>query len=185
MKFNQHYDLYNAHSFLSPSKHHWINYSDEKLISTYTKFQATQRGTRLHELASECIKLKVKLPRTKVALNMFVNDAIGLRMESEQPLYYSENAFGTADAISFKNNFLRIHDLKTGVTRVSMDQLQIYAAFFCLEYGVYPEDISIELRIYQGDEVIMYEPNPNDIKTIMDTVVRFDKEINIIKEQME
>jgi hypothetical protein len=37
---------------------------------------------------------------------MYVNDAIGYQMTPEQPIYYSENCVGTADAISFKNDFL-------------------------------------------------------------------------------
>ena len=59
----------------------------------------------------------------------------------EQALYYSDNCFGTADAISFKKNFLRIHDLKTGVTPGSMKQLLIYASMFCLEYNFLPIQI--------------------------------------------
>jgi len=131
------------------------------------------------------IKLRRKQPTTKDALNRFVNDAIGFRMKSEQPLYYSENAFGTADAISFRDNLLRIHDLKTGGTAVSMRQLEVYAAFFCLEYHEDPSKIKIELRIYQGNDVEIYKPDPNDILNIMDTIVQFDKRIEKKKLEME
>lgn len=185
MKFNEHFELIGQHAFLSASKYHWVNYSDEKLIQTYTRWQAVKRGTDLHNLASECIRLKVKLPRSKTALNMFVNDAIGFRMASEQPIFFSSNAFGTADAISFKDSFLRIHDLKTGVSRVSMSQLEIYSALFCLEYDIKPEEIEMELRIYQGDEIIVHEPNPLDIRGIMDKIVRFDLHIEKLKTEME
>jgi len=185
MKFNPHFEIKGQHAFLSASKHHWINYSDGKLVETYTRYQATVRGTQLHDLASDLINMKVKLPRSKNALNMFVNDAIGFRMASEQPLYYSPNAFGTADAISFRNNLLRIHDLKTGITRVSMDQLMIYAALFCLEYDIRPIDISIELRIYQGDQIIELVPESDDVLRIVNTIIKFDKEIDKLKEQME
>ena len=185
MKFNEHSELLGQHAFLGASKYHWINYSDEKLIGTYTKYQAIQRGTDLHELASRCISLKVKLPKSKNAINMFVNDAIGFRMISEQPLFYSINAFGTADAISFRDNFLRIHDLKTGVSRVSMAQLEIYTALFCLEYDIKPHEIGIELRIYQGDEIIVHEPEPASISSIMEKIVRFDLHINKLKQEME
>ena len=102
-------------------------------------------------------------------------------MKTEQVLYYSDNAFGTADAISFKNNFLRIHDLKTGITPSSMKQLEIYAALFCLEYSKNPNDIQIELRIYQNDEVLVHEPHPEDILYIMNKIVLFDKRIEKIK----
>lgn len=184
MKFNSHLGILGHHAFLSASKHHWINYDDEKLVTTYTRYLAIERGTKLHDLANQLITLKVKLPRSKNALNMFVNDAIGFRMASEQPLFYSENAFGTADAISFRDNMLRIHDLKTGVSRVSMDQLVIYNALFCLEYDVKPENISTELRIYQGDEIIFLNPEPEDVQTVMDKIVKFDIEIEKLK-QME
>jgi len=110
MNFNKHFRLEGQHAFLSASKYHWINYDEEKLISTFTKFQATQKGTALHELAMNLINLGVKLPKTNKTLNMYVNDAIGFKMHTEQILYYSDNCFGTADAISFKKNLLRIHD---------------------------------------------------------------------------
>ena len=96
-------------------------------------------------------------------------------MTPEQKLYYSDLCFGTADAICFKDNLLRIHDLKTGETPANMHQLEIYAALFCLEYKMKPGDIKMELRIYQLDEVIIYEPTAEDILPIMDKIVSFDK----------
>ena len=54
-------------------------------------------------------------------------------------------------------------------------------SLFCLEYRVSPFDISIILQIYQNDEVLVYEPLPEDIQTIMDTIVEDDKCINNIK----
>ena len=181
MNFNKHYNLEGQHAFLGASKYHWVNYDTDKLADAYTKFLAVQRGTRLHDFACECIKLGIKLPKSKKTLNMYVNDAIGFKMETEQPLFYSENCFGTADAISFKQNFLRIHDLKTGVTKCSMTQLEIYAALFCLEYGVNPNNIEMELRIYQSDEILMHEPEREDILYIMDKIITFDKEIDKLK----
>ena len=114
---------------------------------------------------------------------MFVNDAIGFKMNSEQILLYSENAFGTADAISFKNGVLRIHDLKTGVTPTSMHQLEVYAALFCLEYQIKPADIDIELRIYQSDDITISKPEPEQISSIMNKIVLFDKHIRRFKEE--
>lgn len=181
MNFNQHLDLRDDHAFLSPSKHHWINYDQEKLSETYIKFRAIQRGTELHRLASDCIRLGVKLPKSKTTLNLFVNDAIGYRMKTEQTLFYSYNAFGTTDAISFKNGILRIHDLKTGVTQASMHQLEIYTALFCLEYRTEPSSIEIELRLYQLDAVLVHHPNAEDISAIMAKIVNFDKEIEKLK----
>lgn len=181
MNFNKHYDLEGQHAFLSASKYHWVNYDSEKLTDAYTKFLATQQGTKLHEFAKQCIELGIKLPKTKKTLNMYVNDAIGYKMQPEQPLFYSENCFGTADTISFKQNFLRIHDLKTGVTPASIRQLEVYTALFCLEYDVKPQEIEIELRLYQSDEILIHIPNPDDILYIMDKIIMFDKQIDKIK----
>lgn len=183
MNFNRHSNLEGKHAFLSASKYHWINYDDEKLLNAYRNYWAKERGTELHEHAKRCIQLGTKLMKSKKTLNMFVNDAIGFQMTPEQPLYYSPNCFGTADAISFRNNFLRIHDLKTGTTDTHIEQLMIYAALFCLEYQVDPKDIQIELRIYQLDEIFAMVPDPNDIQTIMDKIVRFDKELNRFQEE--
>lgn len=184
MNFNSHLHLEGKHAFLSASKYHWVNYDDDKLVQTYSRHQASKHGTRLHELASECISMGIKLPRTKKTLNMYVNDAIGFKMRPEQILYYSENSFGTADAISFRKNLLRIHDLKTGVTPSSMKQLEVYAALFCIEYGISPNDINIELRLYQNDEVIVLNPVKEDILYIMGKIITFDKKINELKERV-
>ncbi|MBP5596585.1 MAG: hypothetical protein J6Y02_14460 [Pseudobutyrivibrio sp.] len=181
MDFNPHYNLVGQHAFLSASKYHWINYSEEKLSNAYLKYLAIQRGTQLHELAHSLISLGVKLPKSKKTLNMYVNDAIGFKMTPEQPLYFSENCFGTADVISFKNDFLRIHDLKTGETPASMHQLEIYFALFCLEYGISPSSIGSELRIYQSDQIIFHSPEPEDIRTIMDKIIIFDQRIEKLK----
>ena len=102
-------------------------------------------------------------------------------MTPEQVLYYSDNCFGTADSISFRDNLLRIHDLKTGTSPTHMEQLMIYAALFCLEYDVNPNSINIELRIYQNDEVSIFEPESNDIIEITKKIISFDKVINKLR----
>ena len=182
MKFSYHPNLEGAHAFLSPSKYSWVNYDDQKLEAVYANWRASQQGTELHELAAKLINLGVKLPKTNKTLNMYVNDGIGFRMSTEVCLFYSINAFGTADAIAFKNNFLRIHDLKNGRTPASIKQLEVYAALFCLEYSFNPRDLDIELRLYQLDEVLVENPAPEDILFIMERIVVFDKRINEIKE---
>jgi hypothetical protein len=111
-------------------------------------------------------------------LGLYINDAIKYRMQCEQVLYYSENCFGTADTIAFRYNTLRIHDLKTGVHPGSVHQLEIYASLFCLEYDKDPFKIKIELRIYQDNEVSVYDADPEDIAFIMDKIQEFDKLIN-------
>lgn len=186
MIFKKHSELSGLHSFLSPSKPAWNNYSEDKLIQAWHNSQAAQRGTELHELAHTLIRLGEKLPRTQRTLNMYVNDAIGHRMTPEQILYYSVNCFGTADAISFRKEVLRISDLKTGVTPVSPVQLQVYAAIFCLEYQIKPTEIEIHLRVYQNDEVKMFDSDPVEITRIMDRIVVFDRRINEMRlEAME
>ena len=181
MNFNLHSHLEGQHAFLSASKYHWINYDEAKLVDTFGKFQATQRGVALHDLACQCIKLGVKLPRTNKALNLYVNDAIGFKMRTEQILYYSDNCFGTADTVAFRQNTLRIHDLKTGQTPGSMNQLLVYAALFCLEYRIQPGDIEIELRLYQSDEVLVHRPEVEEVLHIIDKIILFDKMIDQIK----
>src|SRR5699024_10205707 len=108
---------------------------------------------------------------SKKTLNMYVNDAIGFHMTPEQVLFYSENCFGTADAISYRNGVLRIHDLKTGNVPAHIEQLMIYAGLFCLEYRVKPKDVEFELRIYQSDDILIANPDPSQVKEICDQIV--------------
>lgn len=181
MIFNKHSELAGRHAFLSASKYHWINYDEDKIDRMYIANMAAQRGTEIHAFAHEAIRLGIKLPQSKKTLHMYVNDALGYRMSPEQILYYSDNSFGTPDAISFRRNLLRIHDLKTGVTQTSEHQLEVYAALFCLEYRIKPVEIEIELRIYQNNEVRIYEADPMSITNIMDKIVTFDRRINAIR----
>lgn len=183
MNFNRHFELEGLHAFLGPSKYHWLNYSEEKMADSYLNFLAAQRGTELHAFAAQCIRLGQKLPKSQKTLNMYVNDAIGFRMTPEQPLFYSENCFGTADAISFRKDILRIHDYKSGAIPAHIEQLEIYAALFCLEYKIKPADIEMELRIYQNNQILYENPTAETIVPIMDKIITFDKVINKIKEQ--
>ncbi len=117
MNFNSHYAIDGKHAFLSPSSYHWINYDETKLEARWISQRAAVRGTNLHLLAHNAIKLGVKLSTANKTLSMYVNDGIGYKMNVEQPLYYSDNCFGTADCISFRRRTLRIHELKTGLAR--------------------------------------------------------------------
>ena len=183
MIFTKHSALEGKHAFLSASKYHWINYDEYKIAESYARFLATQKGTELHDFASRCIQLGQKLPRSRKTLNMYVNDAIGFKMTPEQILYYSDNCFGTTDAISFRDNVLRIHDLKTGISPTHMEQLRIYAALFCLEYEVDPKQIEIVLRIYQSNEILEEEPSGEEIEAVMMKIRAFDRIIDKVKEQ--
>ena len=199
-----------SHALLSGSRYSWFNYDEEKLFNYVQSSYASAIGTAIHDLASRLIKHQIKItkasakpaimlelldhniPRAFIDIDRYidnfvayVNDAIGFGMIPEQPLKYSENAFGTADAILFneKKKFLRIHDYKSGVTQPCLRQLEIYAAFFCLEYHIQPKDISIELRIYWNNEIITGLPTAADIVPIMDKIITFDNFIKNLKEE--
>lgn len=181
MIFNTHSDLVAKHAFLSASNYHWINYDAERLDEVWRNAQAAQRGTELHALAHQLVKLGIKLPRSTKTLNRYVNDVIGFRMVTEQILYYSDNCYGHTDAIQFRKNLLQIFDLKTGVINGSFHQLEVYAAIFCLEYDFKPGEIEIELRIYQHDDVEIVNPTVETIAEIMSKIKIFDRRIEILK----
>lgn len=183
MNLNKHSNLEGKHAFLSASKYHWLGYSKEKLIEVYRNWKAAQRGTEDHDFARRCIERGQKLPRARKTLNMYVNDAIGFKMIPEVILYYSDNCFGTADTLSFRNGILRIHDLKTGTTPAHMEQLMIYAALYCLEYGVRPENIEIVLRIYQMNDIFEFIPEPEQINEIMSKIIEGDLIVETLKAQ--
>lgn len=207
MIFEKRSELEGTHAFLSPSSYHWINYTEEKLVDRYLKSLAVQRGTELHEFASKAIQLNRMLPRNRDTVNMFVNDAIGFKMSSEVPLFHDWLCYGTTDAISYRRNYLRIHDLKTGETEAHFEQLRVYAALFCLNYqsrvqelrrkGESDMDIArrfdvsekelhfdpkkmngIELRIYQLGEVRTEMADPEEIDALMALII---SDVNVIK----
>lgn len=175
MNFIKHSNLEGLHAPFGASKSSWLRYDDNKAISYFQNMKAKEIGTRLHAWAKETIDLGIKQPKSKKTIYSYINDAIGFKMSTEVVLYYSDFFFGTADAICFRNNKLRIHDLKTGITPVHIEQLEIYAALFCLEYKIRPSDIEIELRIYQNDEILYHNPEPEDILEIMDKIVHLNK----------
>lgn len=175
MQFNNHYNLKGLHADFSPSQPHWLNYDTEKAKLVYLTRKAAEHGTKLHDWAQQTIKLGIRQARTNKTLNMYVNDAISYRMEPEVVLFYSPKIFGTADAISFNGKILRIHDLKTGNKKADIRQLKCYAALFCLEYRFNPEDIKIELRIYQHDKIYEDFPEAQEIRAYMDHIIYMDE----------
>lgn len=183
MEWRKHYDLKEKHAFLSPSSYHWTNYTPEKLAQTWVNKQKVEEGTVLHAFASVAINKGIKLANHKKALNKFVNDAIGFSMESELVLYYSDNCFGTADAIQWypEEHLLRVHDLKTGDSKASFKQLYVYVALFCLEYKMDPRTFESRLRIYQWSDWEEVVPDPQDILDIMHTIVESDEILNNLK----
>lgn len=183
MRFREHSNLSGSHAFLSPSNYHWVNYDEQKLAAKVHSSFAAQRGTELHDLAQRMIRLGVRLPDTQQTLNSYVNDCIGFRMVPEQTLFYSRNCYGTTDAIGFREREkrLRIFDLKTGILTTKVTQLEIYGALFCLEYDFMPNDLEMEFRIYQNDEVRIYEGDPVSIMRIMDNIKYFDRLIEELR----
>ena len=138
MIFVKHSKLEGLHAPFSASQSSWLRYDDDKAMEVYLNKKASVMGTRLHAWAKDTIDLRIKQPRSKKTLYAYVNDAIGFKMDTEVVLFYSERFFGTADAISFRDNFLRIHDLKTGKSgkiEDHVEQLEIYAALFC--FGIH------------------------------------------------
>lgn len=197
MNWNDHFRLEGKHAFLSASKYQWLNDDDEQFLARIKASYSTTIGTILHDIARTYIKHQFKMNRNdkksvqltllekgipRSVLNMYdfdrmfdnlaayINDAYGFRMDPEVVLYYSDNCFGTADAISFseRDKILRIHDYKSGTNPAHIDQLEVYAALFCHEYKKDPEKITTELAIYQNCEVLTDSPEPEEIRQIMD-----------------
>lgn len=171
------------HAFLSPSKYHWIRYDKEKLVKAFHNYIMVEKGTKLHAMAADLISEGITQKNSHKTFNMYVNDAIKFKMEPEKLLRYSENLFGTADALSFDGKLLRIHDLKTGTIPAHMDQLIIYAGLYCLINHVDPFDIDFELRIYQNDEVIIDEPDSQTVSDYMVAMVNADDIVRELRKQ--
>jgi hypothetical protein len=190
------------HAFLSPSSYHWIRYDEDKLADRFRTSNAARRGSQLHEYASMAIRLGIKQSANGTTISSFVNDVIGFRMESEQVLFYSGNCFGTADAIGFRRirghelPTLRIYDLKTGENEAKVDQLLVYAALFCLEYGLKPFEVEYDLRIYQNDAKVQWTEEdfvhilkdeddiavPIAVAHVMDKIVTWDRKLDELRQ---
>lgn len=174
MRFNRHSDLEGKHAFLSPSQYAWMRYDDDKLAKMYANRLATLRGDEEHDFAQMAIHLGHRMPDIQKTMNLYVNDSIGWRLKPEVALFWSNDCFGRADAIGYRHSerILRVSDLKTGRSVTKVDQLEGYAALFCLEYEIRPFDMAgIELRIYQSNECRLYIGDPDKIFHIMDRIV--------------
>lgn len=213
MIFNRHFQQEGKHAVLSASSWRWVTDDQESLVKRLSSQYAQAIGTILHGIACKHIKFMIKLnkyDKKNVMLDLldsgipgfvfdnidfdamfenlmvYVNDSIGFRMQPEVVLYYTDNFFGTTDAISYNENtrVLRIHDYKSGVIPAHIEQLEIYAALFCLEYRIKPHEIAeTDLRIYQKGEVLCHSPGPEEIREVADKIVSFDKFINQLKQE--
>ena len=179
MNLNRNTKLIGQHAFLSPSNYHWLDYDEDKLTRVFFQKQQAALGDRLHQYAQMAIELKQKQPDNGTTMSRYVNDAIGFRMQAEQPLFYSVDCFGTADALGIRQErqendrwVLRVSDLKTGTSATSMKQPLIYAGIFFFEYGELfkPQDVKVVLRIYQNDQVEEWIPDLGDIVGVMSTI---------------
>lgn len=187
MNFKKHLELNGLHAPFAASQSSWLRYDDERAIEVYRNKQAAAMGTKLHEWAKQTIDLKIKQPRSKKTIYAYVNDAIGFGMSTEVVLFYSPRFFGTADTICFDGRTLRIHDLKTGkVGKIEdhLEQLEVYAALFCLEYMIKPGEIEIELRVYKNDDVAIINPTAEDIAPIMDKIIHLNKLLEKLDEEV-
>lgn len=175
------------HSFASGNIKAYESYDEENLDDVRKGFRNYVRGRypldqdKTASLAFMFLDNMRYVPEESwLSVAQFINDGCQYKMNSEQPLWYSDNAFGTTDAISFYRNKLRIHDLKTGDTPAKLMQLNIYAALFCLEYHKQPDQIKIELAIYQFGNVTKESPDPKDIRDLMDLIVEDDRVLNLM-----
>lgn len=185
LRWNKHSYLEGAHAFLSPSQYHWVNYTDEKLAYRWKALKAALEGMEQHRFAALCIAEGVVQDDETTTLGMYINQCIQYKMTPELVLFYSPNCFGTVDAIAYRYRRLRISDLKSGVTYTSERQLEVYAALFCLEYEISPFMIrEIELRIYQDNACRVYVADPSFIRYIMDKIVAFDEQLNILRKEV-
>lgn len=213
MNFLRHSNLEGQHAIFGASQWYWLNDDEEGLIKRMCSQYAREIGTILHEVAARHIKYRIKMnkyDKKNVMLELlskgipgividymdfddvfdnlmvYVNDGVGFKMHPEVVLYYSNNFFGTTDAISYneQTKFLRIHDYKSGSTPAKMEQLMIYAALFCLEYKIKPMEISdMELRIYQSNEILYHNPSLDEIAPVIDKIVTFDKFLNRMRQE--
>lgn len=175
-----------SHAIFGASSYHWLNYDEQKMIDTYVNAQMKKKGTELHALAASLIENKIALKNIDKTFNMYVNDAILYDLRPEQQLYFSEFFYGTADAIRVSDGVLRIHDLKTGRTKPSIKQLEIYAAFFCLEYDILPSDFDeIILCLYYDNDVISENPDDEIIFKIMDKIITIDGVLQKISKEVQ
>lgn len=212
MNFRRHLELEGRHAILSASSWRWINDDPEALVQRLCSQYLQQIGTILHDIARKHIKHRIKLnkyDKKNVMLELvelgipafvidtinfdsmyenlmrYVNDCVAFKMAPEVVLAYGKYFFGTADAIKYdeESRFLRIHDLKTGATTPHMEQLLIYAALFCLEYAIKPASIQIELRIYWGDEHVLYTPTADEITHIVEKIIAHDNLMTKLREE--
>lgn len=172
--------LVGQHALLSPSTYQWLDKNEDELRTWFFNKAAAARGDALHAYAQQAITLRIEQADNGATLNTYINDAIRYGMTAEMPLYFSDECFGTCDAISIREErwddgvfmTLRIHDLKTGLIPASIKQLLIYAAIFFTEYAhaFKPETTRVILCIYQNDAIDTLIPDAAEIRAVISRV---------------
>lgn len=139
----------------------------------YEKYSSTDYGlssyghTLLHNM-------KYIPEETFSTVKTYINDCVALKMDTEVLVDFSDNFFGTADAIRFDGKALKVFDLKTGSSPAKIEQPLIYACLYLLKYRLAAESISVEVRIYQNNDILRAIPEPNDLIPIMNKIIHFD-----------
>ncbi len=100
-------------------------------------------------------------------VKLYVNDSVMCQMTPEEELIFTDDFWGTCDAIRFDGTNLFIFDLKTGTSPVHVEQLMIYAAYYCLANHLDPYNIKVELRIYQNVDIHVAIPEPEELHRYM------------------
>ena len=111
-------------------------------------------------------------------IKSYINDCIAFKMETEVRVEFSENFFGTADAIRFDGKNLKVFDLKTGATPGKIEQPIIYACLYLLKYHIAVESVSVEARIYQNNDILGATPDTSELIPIMNKIIHLDNLTN-------
>lgn len=84
MQWNKHSDLEGKHAFLSASKHYWLNYDEDRLITSFQNENRKELGTTLHAFAASNIKHSIKMPKSnRDVIKMIKNYMFGLKLSDE------------------------------------------------------------------------------------------------------
>lgn len=108
----------------------------------------------------------------------YINDCITFKMETEVLVDFSDNFFGTADSVRFDGKRLLIFDLKTGTAAAKIEQPIIYACLYLLKYHLAPENVPVEVRLYQNNDILRATPDASELIPVMNKIIHFDKIMN-------
>ena len=146
----------------------------------YEKYYSLEYG--LSSFGLTLLKNLKYLPEeTFGTIKNYINDCVGLKMETEVLIDFTDNFFGTADALRFDDKGLKIFDLKTGSMPAKIEQPLIYASLYLLKNRLDPKNVPVELRIYQNNDILRAIPSPDELVPVMNTIIHFDKLMDDLK----